>query len=142
MNQVKFRRILARLLRASLPMVYLLGGHLACDTAPQPEPYCKPTQHFFLTPLSRDGGVAGSDGGLPTDGGPTDGGTGGDMEEDLTQQCNCECLLQAGTAHQFLYGANLITDDPSGKPACDCYYGSGISFANCVIPRAKIRPGL
>lgn len=134
MNPVQFRRLVDRLLRASLPLACLLGGHLACDTTPKPKPYCVPTQRVFLTPLLSDGGVASSDGGLPTDGGQPDGGTGGDLGEDLTQQCNCACLLQAGTAHQALQKAKLVTDDPSGKAACDCFYGSYASFSTCVIP--------
>lgn len=136
MNRLQIRRIADRLLRALLPMAYLLGGHLACNTASptNPKVSCTPTQHIFLTPILRDGGVAGSDGGLPTDGGQPDGGTGSDMGEDLTQQCNCVCLLQAGTAHQELYQAKLVIDDPSGKPACDCFYGSYADFSKCVIP--------
>jgi len=133
MNQVQFRRIVDRVLRAALPMAYLLGEHLACNTT-DPKVNCAPTQRVFLTPLLRDGGVVGSDGGLPADGGQPDGGTGSDLGEDLTQQCNCACLLQAGTAHQVLYQAKLVTDDPSGKPACDCFYGSAANFSKCVIP--------
>lgn len=130
MNQAQIRRMVDRLLLASLLMAGFWGGHTACDPQPIPPVRCPNSQRVILTPLFMDGGVANSDGGQP-DGGM---GPGSDPGKDLNQQCNDACLLIAGTAHQMLFRAKLVTDDPSGRPACDCSYGLGIYPDQCSLP--------